>query len=235
MSLRRQLVSVASLDAQTIDQMYALFSRVYEATDRERFGADLAEKDDVVLLHGPNGLAGFSTLVVLTSFERGLVVYSGDTVVDPAFWGQKALQVAFLEYIVRLQLRHPLRRVYWLLTTKGYKTYLLLTNYFPKAWPRYDAPTPPEVRAFMNRLGHEKYGAAYDEAAGVVRLGAIRDRVRGGVAELRPSDLANPHIRHFVDLNPSWRAGDELLCLAHIRRRDPPRGFAKVALRRLLG
>lgn len=233
MTLQHRTVSVGSLSREAVSDMFALFERVYEHTERARFEADLREKHDVVLLEERGRLAGFSTLQVLTSFERGLVVYSGDTVIDPAFWGQKTLQVAFLEYILRLQVRHPLRRVYWLLTTKGYKTYLLLANYFPKAWPRVDAPTPPDVRAFMDRLGREKYGDSYDAAQGVVRLGDVRDRVREGVADPRPVDLHNPHIRFFTEVNPTWRSGDELLCLAHIRRRDPPYSLARLALRRL--
>ena len=53
-----------------------------------------------------------------------------------AYWGQKALQRVFTRYVVGVKLRHPLQRVYWFLITKGYKTYLLLSRYFPEYWPR---------------------------------------------------------------------------------------------------
>lgn len=215
--------------------MYDLFSEHYELTTRKRFEADLDEKQDVILLEetASGTLRGFSTQRVYTPEELGercWVVYSGDTVIDRAFWGQKALQVGMLAYLIRLQWRHPTTPVYWLLTTKGYKTYLLLTNYFPAAWPRVDAPTPPHAEALMRHLGALKFGSAYDPTTGLVRTG--QDRVRSGVADLRPEDRKNPHIDYFARRNPGHADGDELLCLAHIRLRDPPLRLIGIAARR---
>ncbi len=49
--------------------------------------------------------------------------FSGDTIIEKEYWGNRALTCAMYRYIVSFKLRYPLVPVYWILISKGFKTY----------------------------------------------------------------------------------------------------------------
>ena len=236
--LRPSIERVIALSEATRSDMFGLFSRYYEQADEERFRSDLMRKQMVILLRDPQErLAGFSTQRVLEPSEVGRpcrILYSGDTVVDEEWWGDKGLQRGFTRFLFTERYRRPITPLYWLLTTKGYKTYLLLAKNFQDAYPRYDRPTPEKVAELISHLGKLRYGELYDAQTGIIRHGGALDRLRAGVADIHPADLEEPHIRFFSETNPGHTEGDELLCLARIHKVDPIRIGFKLAARRLL-
>jgi hypothetical protein len=124
---------VAVVAPGTRDDMYALFVRHYCATSPERFAADLAAKDYAVALHHLRGhQRGFSMLGVsqLDVGGRPLrVVFSGDTIIEPAYWGSQAFAytwICLIGHIAAQALGAPL---YWLFIVKGYHTYRYLTTF----------------------------------------------------------------------------------------------------------
>lgn len=232
-------IAVDRLDAATREDAWALFARVYAGADRARFDRDLADKHTVIVLRDPGTgtLRGFSTVhvgEVETSAGRGpaTVVFSGDTAIDPAYWGAKALQRAFSLLLVRCKLRHPARPLYWFLICKGYKTYLMLAHACPRSLPRYDRPADPELHRVRDLVASARFGADYDPTAGVIRYAQAREHVRAGLCPVGPELLADPHIAFFVERNPGYGHGDELACLAEIRLRDPLRQIARSVWRR---
>jgi hypothetical protein len=235
--LQPTIVPVTELSGATTDAMFALFGRYYERADEARFRRDLGNKQVAIVLRDEDGeLGGFSTLRVLEPHETSRpcrILYSGDTVVDKRFWGNKALQRGFTRFMFRERFRHPVTPLYWLLTTKGYRTYLLLARYFSDAYPRHDRPTPAVVSELMSHIGHLRYGEHYDDLAGVIRHGGALDRLKPGVADIHAADLAEPHIKFFAQANPGHQNGDELLCLARIHKVDPVRIGFKLMRRRL--
>lgn len=242
-SLVARTVAVTALDASTRDAAFALFRATYDGTSRERFEHDLAEKQHVILLHDreTGALKGFSTVLVRAlDSPRGAatVVFSGDTVIDREYWGQKQLQLAFARLLATLKLRSPARPLYWFLISKGYRTYLLLANAFPCAVPRAGTDDDPALRAMLDRLAHERFGTQYDGVRGVVRYDTPHERVRDGIAPLTADALRNRHVRFFVERNPDHGSGDELACLADVRLRDLARALLRIGVaraRRALG
>ena len=234
---RRALVArtlaVAALDDATRDAAFHLFRVAYEGTSRERFERDLAEKQHIILLHdrATGALKGFSTVLVRQVWSRrgrATVVFSGDTVIDRAYWGQKQLQLAFARLLASLKVRNPSRPLYWFLISKGYKTYLLLAHAFPRAVPRMGTPEDPALRAVLDELATERFGEQYDRAAGLVRYETPHERVRDGVAPVTEAALANPHVCFFVARNPEHASGVELACLADVRLRDLARAVVRI-------
>lgn len=242
-SLVARTVTVPALDTATRDAAFALFRATYEGTSRERFEHDLAEKQHVILLHDreSGALKGFSTVLVrAVDSPRGpaTVVFSGDTVIDRAYWGQKQLQLAFARLLAKLKLEAPARPLYWFLISKGYRTYLLLANAFPCAVPRDGSADDPALRAMLDTLAAERFGAQYDAEAGVVRYDTPHERVRDGIAPVTETALRNRHVRFFVERNPEHAAGVELACLADVRLRDLARATVRICVaqaRRALG
>jgi hypothetical protein len=210
--------AVSKLSAATRDAMWGVFVRYFAGTERATFERDLATKQNVILLSdsGDGSLQGFSTLEVYdqpVEGERVVAIFSGDTIVDRAYWGQKALQTAFFFFILRKKLAHPGTPLYWFLISKGYKTYLLLSRNFVEYWPRHDQPTSARAAALMDVLAGSKFGPLWDAEAGILRMQGRDGRLKQGVAPVDQEALAEDDIRFFVTKNPGYVEGDELVCL----------------------
>jgi hypothetical protein len=222
MKLRGRLVRVDEVTREQRDAMFALMRQHYENVRRDTFERDLDEKRWVIQLLGPDGgrLCGFSTQMLLEASVGGRPVtalYSGDTIVAREHWGDTALTHVWGRLALELMGAHG-GGLYWFLISKGYKTYRFLPIFFDEFYPRHDRPTPPGARAVLDALGRARFGAGYDAAAGLVRGGPGKDRLRPGVADLTPGRLRDPHVAFFARRNPGHARGDELCCLAPLTR-----------------
>ncbi len=113
--LTASIVSVADLRTEDKARMFALMQKYYDAVTEETFRDDLARKDAVILLRDQSTLQGFSTLVSLQVKPDHKTVYgvfSGDTVIEKQYWGQRALGKAFLRYLFREKLKRPFSLLY---------------------------------------------------------------------------------------------------------------------------
>ncbi|MFL5353541.1 hypothetical protein [Archangium sp.] len=224
-ALKGATVPCASLTERQRAQLLALMQVCYAGVSAERFARDLADKQYVILLSARRSgeLVGFSTLRVAEEQVEGRtveVVFSGDTVIHPDYWGQKELQVRFGRFMLARKLRRPLRPLLWLLLSAGYKTYLLAVNHFPRTLPRHDWEAPAGRVSFVHSLAARWFGSQYDAARGTVRFGSSHYRVRDGVAPIDRAAAAHPDIAFFAKSNPGHVDGEELVCLAEIRARD---------------
>lgn len=223
MRLRGELVEVALLGEERRRAMFTLMDRYYQNVAQERFAADLAEKQWVILLSDPQTgeLCGFSTQMLLpltVSGQKIAVLFSGDTIIAPEHWGDVALSHVWGQLALSLINAHPSVPLYWLLISKGYKTYRFLPLFFHEFYPRHDAATPPWAAAVIDAFGRYKAPCSYDPAAGIVRAGEGKDRLRPGVADLTDQRLHDPHVRFFVERNRGYARGDELCCIAPLTR-----------------
>src|SRR5271163_458617 len=94
-----RFVPVSTLDDGTRERMFQVYLASYDGSSAHIFLGDLATKDEVLLVHAADELVGFTTL---RTFERDWngrrvrVVYSGDTVIERAHWGQQSLAFAWI-------------------------------------------------------------------------------------------------------------------------------------------
>lgn len=219
--LRWRIERVSALAAPLRAEMWALYERYYTEVDGSLFEADLAQKSHVILLtdRTDGSLQGFSTLA---SFEPSLggrqitVVYSGDTIVDRRYWGDPALQIGFLWFTLSRFALRPWRPVYWLLISKGWRTYLLLTRFFGRYWPRWDRETPAPILALMDELAAAQWPDAWQPEKGILHFSRPMGRLREGVAPIEAALLADADIRFFAERNPGHPEGDELVCLGAV-------------------
>jgi hypothetical protein len=237
-ALKGVTVARESLTERQRAQMLALMQVCYAGVRAERFARDLAEKQYVILLSARRSgeLVGFSTVRVAEEQMEGRtveVVFSGDTVIHPDYWGQKELQVRFGRFMLGRKLRHPLRPLLWLLLSAGYKTYLLAVNHFPRTVPRHDWEAPVGWLPFLRMLATRWFGAQYDGARGTVRFTGSHYRVRDGVAPIDREAAAHPHIAFFSRSNPGHVEGEELVCLAEIRVRDLMWALTELTMKQL--
>lgn len=219
-SLKGEALPRSDLTDQDVQNMFSIFQDYYENTTPEIFHRDLDSKNWVIILRDPESksMQGFSTLAFYESVVKGKpvgVVYSGDTIIRPAYWGTSELPLIWGRSVLRIgaQLPQPL---YWLLISSGYKTYRFLPTFFKEFYPRHDRPTPPEVQEIIDHLARERFGAGYYPELGIVRLAEGATPLREGVADITERHLKDPHIAFFVARNPGHAEGDELICLTRI-------------------
>ena len=201
-------------------RMLGLFTSFFEGVTDACFASDLADKNIVLLLEDRGRLCGFTTLryyrATAADEEELDIVYSGDTIVDPAVWNGSLLAPAWIAAVERLHRESGShRRLLWLLITSGFRTYRFLPLFWREFHPRHDSPTPSTVRRTLDGLADERWGRWYDPSTGVVRFPSpqvLRPRMRG----IPPSRLRNPHVDFFARVNRGHERGDELVCLTEI-------------------
>jgi hypothetical protein len=207
------------LTGEMSDRMLALLTSSFAGVDRDTFQRDLAEKSCVVLLEDAAGvLRGFSTFLMYSTRAGGrrlTVVCSGDTIVEPSAWGSPALPKAWIRAVHDLRRGFPPGNLYWLLLTSGFRTYRFLSVFCRRFYPHYNGATPPAHQALLDELCRERFGPLYDRDAGLVRFS--RPQVlREGLLHVPAGRQSDPHVRFFLERNPGYLVGDELVSLASL-------------------
>jgi hypothetical protein len=218
MTLESQTLSVRDLPAACIAQMQQLMRAHYEGVSEAQFLADLKAKQWVILLFDHGTVCGFSTQVLFDHFLAGRhvkILFSGDTIIDRKHWGSLALPVAWGRLMLSLQAASPDIGLYWLLTSKGYKTYRFLPVFFREFYPCCASETPAFEKALLTSVASEKFGKRFDPANGILRAEPGGQRLREGIAEIDEKRLRDPHVAFFQKMNPGHMRGDELVCLTH--------------------
>jgi hypothetical protein len=213
-----QLVPRADLTTRQKGEMFQLLAQHFEGVTPTQFARDLAEKSLALLLRRGETLIGFSTLLsYTTAFENQTVnvIYSGDTIVAPEAWGTTALPRAWVAGVESLRAAFPPGRCFWLLLTSGFRTYRFLPVFWREFFPRFDAPTPPEMQRLLAQLAADRFGAQFVSSRGIVQFSSPQ-QLRPGLNEIPPGRETDPHIRFFLSSNPGWPNGDELVCLAEL-------------------
>lgn len=221
MRLQVSIVRQSRLQAADLESMLELHARYFSNVRRERFLADLAEKDWVIRLSHLERIVGFSTQRLMTLRHDGRdrhVLFSGDTIVDRAFWREHELAGAFGHLILRLMAEHGEDGLYWFLISKGYRTYRFLPVFFNRFWPNPFLSADADRPDLLPVVARARYGAAYDEARGVIVAAEDSDRLRPEMCDVPPSRRRDAYVEYFLDRNPGFARGDELACLAELRR-----------------
>jgi hypothetical protein len=216
------ILSVGALSDATISEMFDLFEKYYVDVSAAQFRSDLMEKTHVLMFRAGDELIGFSTIFRkrIPAVGQGIFLFSGDTVIREDYWGSKMLQTTFLRYIVATKLTNPLEPVYWMLISKGFKTYMMMRKNFGCSFPRAGRELPSMMSGIRNRFYAWKFGSAFDHRSGLITFERSHGAVRGQMAAPKPYQLRDTDVRFFLERNPSYAEGVELACIAKIRFTD---------------
>jgi len=210
----------ADLSKSDIQSMFRVFSENFDGATMEIFERDLGGKNWVILLcdSATNEIEGFSTLALYETMFKNKplsVVYSGDTIIRREYWGTPQLPSTWIKTVLEKS-ANMIQPIYWLLISSGYKTYRFLTVFYKEFYPRYDAPTPPNIQSLMEHLASQRFGADYHCQEGVVRFRNGATPLREGVAEITDQRLHDPHVAFYLACNPGYVNGDELVCITRV-------------------
>ena len=218
--LHSRIVATSEISSAEAYDMFAIFARHYDCVTEERFVSDLAEKDCVLTLRDDSGrICGFSTqklLQVSVSGVRVRAVFSGDTIVDRAHWGEQELGRCWCRYVSAIHDEEPDVPLYWFLISKGYRTYLYLPLFFERFYPNCEATTPEFEQRVLNALATAKFPLNYRPEAGVIVFPQSQGQLQPHLAEIPERRLGHPHVRFSLERNPRFASGCELACLAEI-------------------
>ena len=218
--LKASISRPGSLALNDRERMFQLMQKYYDAITEHQFLSDLSKKDAVILLRDRKTIQGFSTLMKIDielDNKPLRAVFSGDTVIEKDFWGSRALGTAFLRYMFIEKMKSPFAPLYWLLITKGYKTYLMMANNFSDHYPKFESATPPGVKRIIDAFYSALYRDRYDPETGLIESPGDPTRLRPGIAVISKALAdSNPRIAFFQKANPSWQSGTELACIARM-------------------
>ena len=225
-----KIVRCSTLSDHDVSAMFELLVGSFQNVSRDAFENDLREKDEVVLLYSgdrrssaAHRLCGFSTIQFLQyrfSGQNHRVIFSGDTVIAPAYWGSLQLPVLWGRRMMELLDERPGVPLWWMLISKGIRTFKFLPVFFRSYFPNPAVPVPNEIRSLMETLGKLKFPSQFDRSEGVVRPSQSTYFLRPALAARK--DGAQEKICHqfFYSRNPEYDRGSELFCLTQFSREN---------------
>jgi len=217
MGLKTVITPVTDLAESLVQEMLRLMQAYYLNVTPAQFIKDLEEKDFVILLYENDYIRGFSTWMLFGhDFEsqRVNVIFSGDTIIDKSHWHSLGLPLAWGRLMLSALSEHPGEELYWLLTSKGYKTYRFLPVFFREFYPSYMKEAPPFEKALLCSLAQRKFGDRFDPKSWIVRAPEGAQCLRPGVADITETRREEKHVAFFEKANPGHAKGDELVCIA---------------------
>ena len=196
--------------------MWRLYEEYYENVTHAAFLRDLAEKTFVFLAFDASDrreVKGFSTAAVYSHRHQGQtigVLFSGDTIIHPDYWGQTALHKAYARAVVEWKLNNPIAPLYWLLICSGCRTYLAMARNLPEHWPHYRRGLPDWERGLINSICRARFGATWKPERGVISVDGSQPKLKDHVAPFTDDVRAMEEIQFFMKANPGHLRGDEL-------------------------
>ncbi|MBD1891541.1 hypothetical protein H6F50_17855 [Coleofasciculus sp. FACHB-712] len=231
--LKAEVVPKPKIQTYLIRLMYDLYTQYYDGSSWEIFQQDLSNKDYVILLwNEEEKLQGFSTLAILSFEFEGKpkrAIFSGDTIIHHQYWGEQTLPLAWCRLAGKIKGEAMEQPLYWFLIVKGYRTYRYLSVFAQRFYPTWRYPTPVNYQALMDYLAQTKFGDDYDPASGLIRFPSSLGHLRGSWAEIKEGFQHKPDVRYFLERNPEYYKGHELVCLMELSeenmRSHAQRGF----------
>jgi hypothetical protein len=222
--LKGNAVAVNELTLGEVKRCFKIMQIYYENITEANFISDLLKKQDVVLLFDENGeIRGFTTLAIFDFDGNTQLLYSGDTIVEKEFWGDHDLMRVWIQNALKHSENYS-GETYWLLLSKGYKTYKYLTSFFNEYYPDADNKTPENIQSLMDNFAVSQFGDRYKN--GVFNEG--KDYLKAEYAEIDERKRKDKHIAFFLEKNPGYIVGDELVCIAKLSKENLNRMGRKI-------
>lgn len=201
-------------------EMYALYASYYQESNHGVFEQDLTNKTHVLLLTDSNkSIKGFSTVEIYQEYYQQQpinILYSGDTIIDQAYWGKHEFAATWLRFAGQIKAAQPHIPLYWLLIVKGHRTYRYLPLFSKNYYPCHQKQTPQAFKSLMDYLATKKFADHYSAKEGLIRFKNRTSFLRQDLAHIPSKDASRKEVQYFLQQNPGYAKGDELLCLCEL-------------------
>jgi hypothetical protein len=236
-ALEQAIRQVSELSSNEKELMFLLMADHYKDMQRETFDRDLSQKNLVLLLWAENRIQGFTTFV---SNPKGCgtaqyhILFSGDTIIAPEFWGSTAMVDGWFKVVARFLASDPHKPWYWFLMSKGHRTYMYLPLFFQQYYPALEPNRQIDtLKEIANDVAFKLYPEHWRPDLGVIQFpnaaGALTAKLAAGTYDRKH----NPQVAFFLKKNPNFEKGDELVCICALNP-DNLRGSSREKLLDLL-
>lgn len=213
MKLKSSVLKISELSTENKQDLFQLMLEVYDGINWNKFLSDMNQKNYILILYNKhNAIAGFTTIQVF-DFENKLIIYSGDTVIEEDSRGDIELMRAWWRFSYTIQEKNPAKQVFWLLISKGWRTYKFFPLFLKEIYPTYKCNTPEEIQKFIDRLSYYKFGDSYKN--GLV-IPEYPDKLKSGKNDIPEKRREDKDVKFFLEKNPDFYKGNELVCLAEL-------------------
>lgn len=207
---------VAEVDDNTVAKMYTLLAAHFYNVNWYTFIEDYRSKDYVFLLYSnnTNELVGFSTQRILELNDHSVVVFSGDTIIDPHAWGSLVFPKHWGLWMLEIQRRYSGATLYWLLISKGVRTYHFLSAFFHDFAPSMKRSYQVEEITIIQLASSLLFKCPLEYKNNYFYLAAQEGSqyMREHLMPLR--DTKNNEVHNFFHIiNPDYTRGTELVCI----------------------
>ena len=195
-----------------------LYLSYYDGSNESQVLADLFDKREVLLLYHNDSIVGFTTLQVYEHVWRNKkvrIVYSGDTIVDRAHWGQQALAFGWITRMGQIKSEKPNMPLYWFVIIKGHRTFKFLPAFGKSFYPHWSIDRS-DLKPLADYLAIEKFGAAYNKETGIVEFSESRGHLKKEIAYPTEEEINKESVQFFLAKNSNYLLGHELVFICEL-------------------
>ena len=200
------------------DQITSLYLKYYAGSSAQQVEADLANKSEIILLFHDQQIVGFTTLEIYSNQWQGQtiqVAFSGDTIIHRNHWGRQNLTFACISRMGWYKRQRPEQPMYWFLIVKGHRTYKYMPVFVKSFYPHWDYESAP-LKALAESLALEKFGKVYNPQTGILEFPVSQGHLKQAYAYPNNRELNKPSVQYFLQRNPGYTRGHELVCLCEL-------------------
>ena len=217
--LKGRVYLLNEITQSDINSMYELMSMYYENLKRNNFISDLEKKSQVIILKdNDNQIKGFTTIVLYDALIENIkikLLFSGDTIIHKDYWSNNDLMQIWIKNALNLKKGFS-EKLYWLLMSKGYKTYKYLSAFYKEFYPRFDKNTPDFEQKIIDFFGENFYPSNYDKQTGIIIMNRAKDYLKEEYSKIPEEKLTDKNIEFFARKNPFYCKGNELVCITEL-------------------
>lgn len=224
MSRQVSIDTPKDLSGSDLQELFEFFCSAFRA-EKRGFLEDLNEKEKILRIRKGSHLAAFSTLRTYRPQADIRLVFSGDTFVHPEERIGHRLPALWARYVYGEMPPIEGVRDYWLLLCSGYRTYRILPTFFTSFAPGLS--TEPPLLALRDQFASHLFAHRFQK-------GVVRPQWATPLKEPEPPArlLQDPHVRFFLEQNPGYHRGEELVCLAPLCQENLTSAGRRLALTR---
>jgi len=221
--LRYSLIEKEKVKELDIDRMFALMDENYNHVSRDIFLKDLYEKDYVGILTFDDIIHGFTTYAINpknSGTDSYNILFSGDTIISPEYWGSQILMQSWCRTVGTLISKEPAKKWYWYLLSKGHRTFMYLPLFFADYYPSPSGTKDQSFKEVARKCSIAFYGEEYIKEEGVVVFKQKLGELKKEHIEATYAKKKSTYASFFLERNPGFHKGDELVCVTEISREN---------------
>ena len=217
-----KLKKITELSDDIRQDIVDLYLNYYDGSDEKQVLTDLASKREVLLLYHDSLLVGFTTLQVYEHEwlnKQVRVVYSGDTVVERAHWGQQALAFGWITRMGEIKSEEPDLPLYWFVIIKGHRTFKYLPTFGKSFYPHWSIDRS-DLKSLADSLAMDKFGEFYNSETGIIEFSESQGHLKEDIAYPTEEESSKESVQFFLEKNPNYLLGHELVCICELEEEN---------------